>query len=110
MKDHWDGDFFRTPYQVACQLGLYYESDDGYFHPRFDHNICAEEALEYLEFWAPRYYVPNPYTSDGSFDGIPDRSENIILHPLADILQRVDNAIKYAQHYILARSLHLFGR
>ena len=71
MKDHWDGDFFRTPYQVACQLGLYYESDDGYFHPRFDHNICAEEALEYLEFWAPRYYVPNPYTSDGSFDGIP---------------------------------------
>ena len=71
MKDHWDGDFFRTPYQVACQLGLYYESDDGYYHPRFDHNIGTDEALEYLDFWAPRYYVPNPYTSDGSFDGIP---------------------------------------
>lgn len=71
MKDHWDGDFFRTPYQVACQLGLYYESEDGYFHPRFDHNISTDEALEYLEFWAPRYYVPNPYTSDGSFDSIP---------------------------------------
>lgn len=70
MRGHWDGDFFRTPYQVASQLGLYYESDDGYFYPRFDHNIETTEALEYLEHWAPRYYVPNPYTSDGSFDKI----------------------------------------
>ena len=56
----WGPDFFRTPYQLACQLGLYYESDDGYYYPRFDHDIDAKEAKEYLEFWMPRYYVPNP--------------------------------------------------
>lgn len=71
MKNHWDGDFFHTPYQVACQLGLYYESEDGFFLPRFDHDISVEEALKYLEFWAPRYYVPNPYTSAGNFGCIP---------------------------------------
>lgn len=31
MSTKWDGDFFRTPYQLACQLGLYYESEEGYF-------------------------------------------------------------------------------
>lgn len=71
MKNHWNGDFFHTPYQVACQLGLYYESDDGYFHPRFDHDISTTEALKYLGYWVPRYYVPNPYTSDESFRSIP---------------------------------------
>lgn len=82
MKEHWDGDFFRTPYQVASQLGLYYESDDGYYYPRFDHNIGATEALEYLEHWAPRYYVPNPYTSEGSFDKIS--CPTYVLSSLAD--------------------------
>lgn len=70
MSTQWDGDFFRTPYQLACQLGLYYESDDGYFHPRFDHNITTEEAEEYLYHWLPRYYIPNPYISKKGFNDI----------------------------------------
>lgn len=70
MSTQWDGDFFRTPYQLACQLGLYYESEDGYFHPRFDHNITTEEAEEYLYHWLPRYYIPNPYISKKGFNDI----------------------------------------
>lgn len=70
MSTQWDGDFFRTPYQLACQLGLYYESDDGYFHPRFDHNITTEEAEEYLYHWLPRYNIPNPYISKKGFNDI----------------------------------------
>lgn len=48
MSTKWDGDFFRTPYQLACQLGLYYESEEGYFFPRFDHDITTEEAEIYF--------------------------------------------------------------
>lgn len=70
MSTQWDGDFFRTPYQLACQLGLYYESDDGYFHPRFDHDITTEEAEKYLYHWLPRYYIPNPYISKKGFNDI----------------------------------------
>ena len=54
-------DFFRTPYQLACQLGLYYEGKDGYI-PRFARDITEEEAKEYLEYWVTRYYAPNPFT------------------------------------------------
>lgn len=66
----WGADFFRTPYQLACQLGLYYESDDGNYYPRFDHDITEQEAEEYLEFWMPRYYVPNPYVGKNGFNQI----------------------------------------
>ena len=54
-------DFFHTPYQLACQLSLYYEGNDGYI-PRFCRDITEEEAKEYLEFWITRYYAPNPFT------------------------------------------------
>lgn len=59
----WSGgdDFFRTPYQLAAQLGLYYE-DDTMFYPRFDHVLTISEARQYIEGWIRRYYVPNPYT------------------------------------------------
>lgn len=67
MGSKWDGKFFRTPYQLACQLGLYYESDDGFYYPRFDHDITEEEALRYLEHWLPRYYIPNPYVGKSGF-------------------------------------------
>ncbi len=53
--------FFRTPYQLACQLALYYEGTDGYI-PRFSRDISKEEAQEYLEYWISRYYAPNPFT------------------------------------------------
>ncbi len=53
--------FLRTAYQLACQLGLYY--DDGEtFHPRFNNDITEEDAIVYLQKWIHKYYVPNPYT------------------------------------------------
>lgn len=68
----WDGgnDFFRTPYQLAAQLGLYYEDDDT-FYPRFDHVLTIKEARDYVEGWIRRYYVPNPYTGSIRYDGNP---------------------------------------
>ena len=70
MENRWGGDFFRTPYQLACQLGLYCEAEDGYYYPRFDHDIDEKEAEDYLFFWFPRYYVPNPYTRKDGFQSI----------------------------------------
>ena len=67
MENKWGGDFFRTPYQLACQLGLYCEAEDGLFYPRFDHDIDEEEAERYLFYWLPRYYVPNPYVGKDGF-------------------------------------------
>lgn len=59
----WDGshNFFRTAYQLASQLGLYYE-DSEYFYPRFDRVLNFDEAKSYIEGWIRRYYIPNPYT------------------------------------------------
>ena len=54
-------DFFHTRYQLACQLGLYYEKDNQYI-PRFSQDITEEEAQNYLEHWIQRYYAPNPYS------------------------------------------------
>ena len=54
----WGNSFFRTAYQLAVQLALYYESEDGFFYPRFDHQIDEEEADAYLRSWFPKYYVP----------------------------------------------------
>lgn len=54
-------DFFHTPYQLACQLGLYYEGQEGYI-PRFARDITTQEAQDYLEYWITRYYAPNPFT------------------------------------------------
>lgn len=69
MKSKWK-DFFTAPYQLACQLGLYYEAEDGYYYPRFDHDINEEEASSYLFYWLPRYYVPNPYVGKDGFQNI----------------------------------------
>lgn len=68
----WDGgnDFFRTPYQLAAQLGLYYE-DDTMFYPRFDHVLTIDEARRYIKGWIRRYYVPNPYTGSIRYEGQP---------------------------------------
>ncbi len=66
----WGSEFFHTPYQLACQLGLYCEAEDGLYYPRFDHDINEDEAREYLEYWMPRYYVPNPYVGRNGFNDI----------------------------------------
>ena len=66
----YGSDFFRTPYQLACQLALYCEAEDGLYYPRFDHDITLEEAQIYLEQWLPQYYVPNPYVKRDGFNQI----------------------------------------
>lgn len=57
--------FFHTPYQLACQLALYYIDEDNIYHPRFDHDIDELEAENYLKLLVKKYYVPNPYTARG---------------------------------------------
>lgn len=56
--------FMHTPYQLACQLGLY-TVVDGTYYPRFKNDIDDEEATHYLENVVTKYYVPNPYTKRG---------------------------------------------
>lgn len=56
--------FMHTPYQLACQLGLY-AVVDGTYYPRFKNDIDEEEATKYLEKVVTKYYVPNPYTKRG---------------------------------------------
>lgn len=53
--------FFTTPYQLAAQMGLYYE-DELYFYPRFNKLININEAINYMLYWGRNYYAPNPYT------------------------------------------------
>lgn len=61
IEERWPG-FLHTPYQLACQVGLYYESEDGKYYPRYNHDIDENEARLYMEKWIAKYYVPNPYT------------------------------------------------
>ncbi len=70
--NQWDGgnNFFRTPYQLAAQLGLYYEDATTYY-PRFDHPVTIDEAEYYIREWLKRYYVPNPYTTSISYNDSP---------------------------------------
>lgn len=61
FRSKMEPEFFRTAYQLACQLGLYYE-DKGIYIPRFENNISEDEAHKYLEHWIHCYYAPNPFT------------------------------------------------
>lgn len=54
-------DFYRTPYQLACQLGLYHETNGRYF-PKFTFKPTVDEVKNYLQNWIIHYCVPNPYT------------------------------------------------
>lgn len=54
-------DFFTTPYQLAAQMGLYYE-DETMMYPRFDRRISLKEGNDYMKQWGKNYYAPNPYT------------------------------------------------
>ena len=73
-NNNFGAEFFGTPYQLACQLGLYYEDGEN-FIPRFVHNPSPSEIHDYLKNWINNYYVPNPYTKKG-FDNI----EPMVIH------------------------------
>ena len=83
MESYYGGSFFRTPYQLALQLGLYYEDDKEYI-PRFDHDITHDEALTYMHKWIKLYYVPNPFTKRGFINIIPSIN---LLNGFADYLE-----------------------
>lgn len=53
--------FFTTPYQLAAQMGVYYENES-FMYPRFHKLITIDEAYLYLQYWGKNYYAPNPYT------------------------------------------------
>lgn len=77
FRDKMGAEFMRTPYQLACQLGLYYIDDNDNYIPRFTKSISKAEAEEYLHKWILRYYAPNPYAP--SFR--KDLTEPIVLVP-----------------------------
>lgn len=83
MSHFYNGSFFRTPYQLALQLGLYYEDNKEYI-PRFSHDITEDEALAYMHNWIKQYYVPNPFTKRGFINVIPSVN---LLNGLADYLE-----------------------
>lgn len=58
--------FITTHSQIARQLALYYIDSNNICHPRFKKKLSNKEIMEYMEYWARRYFVPNPYTP--SFD------------------------------------------
>lgn len=72
-------DFFTTPYQLAAQLGLYYE-DDSMFYPRFGKLISLVEGADYLKYWAKRYYAPNPYTKSMQLTPKPVVINNFLVN------------------------------
>ena len=87
MSSLYDGAFFRTPYQLALQLALYYEDDREYI-PRFDHDISSEEVRQYMQKWIQRYYVPNPFTKRGFINIVPSIN---LLYGLVDYLENHSN-------------------
>ena len=96
LKSVWGKGFARTVYQFASQLALYYISDDGIYHPRFDHDINALEAKDYMERWLPRYYIPNPYVSSDGFNKID--CPTLFLKKLYDYTVKHPNC-SYAEAY-----------
>lgn len=61
INQSYGGGFFRTPYQLACQLGLYHFTE-GYYFPKFTYIPNEDELKKFLENWVIHYTVPNPYT------------------------------------------------
>jgi len=51
----------QTHSQIARQLAFYYEKD-GVCYPRFTTEISYSILFEYMQNWAAKYFVPNPYT------------------------------------------------
>lgn len=81
--------FFHTPYQLACQLALYYEGPDGYI-PRFARDITVQEAREYLEYWITKYYAPNPFTKSLKTLTEPIKLVEALVHYLESNGDNVD--------------------
>jgi len=66
--------FFRTAYQTAKSLGLYYEDAENYY-PKFSKTPSPEQLKAYMQNWIDSYYVPNPYVP--SMNSVLDNPINI---------------------------------
>lgn len=85
----YNAPFYKTPYQLACQLGLYHETNDRYF-PKFTFIPTEHEILSYLKNWIIHYCVPNPYTN--GFDNLEPRS---IHSEICRILLENENSVEW---------------
>lgn len=50
----------QTHSQIARQLAFYYEKD-GVCHPRFTGKVSYADLFLYMQNWASKYFIPNPY-------------------------------------------------
>lgn len=51
----------QTHSQIARQLAFYYEKD-GICYPRFTGKVSYADLFLYMQNWASKYFIPNPYT------------------------------------------------
>ena len=50
----------QTHSQIARQLAFYYE-EDGICYPRFTKETSYTDLFSYMQNWAAKYFIPNPY-------------------------------------------------
>lgn len=50
----------QTHSQIARQLAFYYE-EEGVCYPRFTKEMSYADLFKYMQNWAAKYFVPNPY-------------------------------------------------
>lgn len=50
----------QTHSQIARQLAFYYE-ENGVCYPRFTEKTSLQELFAYMQNWASKYFIPNPY-------------------------------------------------
>ena len=50
----------QTHSQIARQLAFYYEKD-GICYPRFTGKVSYADLFLYIQNWASKYFIPNPY-------------------------------------------------
>ena len=51
----------QTHSQIARQLAFYYEKD-GICYPRFTGKVSYADLFLYIQNWASKYFIPNPYS------------------------------------------------
>ena len=51
----------QTHSQIARQLAFYYE-ENGMCYPRFTQKTTLQDLFAYMQNWAAKYFIPNPYT------------------------------------------------
>ena len=50
----------QTHSQIARQLAFYYE-ENGICYPRFTEKTSLQDLFAYMQNWAVKYFIPNPY-------------------------------------------------